>query len=123
MKVFGPGVSKNIRPKKKTQFKIDTKEAGKGEVQATVEDAKGNKIPLAMANHGDGTFTCEYEPPGLGNYKVSATLIGVAAPGSPFAVACTPGADVSKVKVEGLEPSELNCFFLILSIENENIKK
>lgn len=107
MKLSGPGVdSKGVHPNLKTQFTIDCRTAGKGEVKANIKDEKGNEIPVSLIDNKDGTHTGVYTPPAIGNYKVEATLNGVAAPGCPVTVPCTPPPDTSKIKVEGLPPGE-----------------
>jgi len=71
----------------------------------SVKDDKGKEIPVKLTDHHDGQYTAEYTAPTPGKYKVSATYAGRPVPGTPIDVNVTPPADVSKVKVDGLDPS------------------
>ena len=71
-----------------------------------MKDDKGKDVPVNVVDHQDGTYTAEYTAPAAGKYKVTTTYAGRPVPGSPVDVTVTPAADVSKVKVDGLEPSE-----------------
>ncbi len=73
---------------------------------ASVKDDKGKEVPVNLIDHQDGQYTAEYTAPAPGKYKVGATFAGRPVPGSPIDINVTPPADVSKVKVDGLEPSE-----------------
>lgn len=99
---------------------VDARSAGSGEFVPVVKDEKGNDIPVSVTDHQNGQYTVEYTPPGPGKYKVNATYAGKQVPKLPVDINVTPPADVSKVKVDGLEPSKFvltyllsSCYFLI----------
>lgn len=115
MKVSGPGVSKGVKPNQPTNYTIDTKQAGGGELVTSVKDEKGKDVPVNITDHNDGTYTAEYTAPAPGKYKVTTTYGGRPVPGSPVDIKVTPPADVSKVKVDGLEPSESSFLYFSLS--------
>ena len=104
--VSGPGVSKGVKPNQPTHYTIDTRQAGGGELITSVKDEKGKDVPVNITDHMDGQYTAEYTAPAPGKYKVTTTYAGRPVPGSPVDLKVTPPADVSKVKVDGLEPSE-----------------
>lgn len=85
---------------------VDARSAGSGEFVPVVKDEKGNDIPVSVTDHQNGQYTVEYTPPGPGKYKVNATYAGKQVPKLPVDINVTPPADVSKVKVDGLEPSK-----------------
>lgn len=105
VQVFGPGVEKGIKSQKSTHFNIDARDAGAGDLAVAITDEKGQAIPYELSDNGDGTFSVDYSPPTPGNYKVSVKYAGQEVPQSPIRVAVQPHVDVSKVKVDGLEPS------------------
>ena len=82
-----------------------------------VTDEKGNDVPVSVTDHHNGQYTVEYTPPAPGKYKVNATYAGKPIPKLPIDVKVTPPADVSKVKVDGLEQSKcVLVSFLSLSL-------
>ena len=73
---------------------------------------KGQEIPISIIDNQDASFTVEYTPNAPGKYAVNISYAGKPIPQSPLAVSVVPHVDVSKVRVEGLEPSK-NCFFFL----------
>lgn len=112
--VWGPGVERGVKPQQKTHFIIDSASAGAGQATASVKDDKGKDIPVTVTDQENGQFIVEYTPPAAGKYKVSANFGGKPVPGTPVDVNVTPVADVSKVKVDGLDPSECYCYNVII---------
>lgn len=105
VKVFGPGVEKGVKAQVPTHFNIDCRGAGAGKVQVKLADDKGTNIPVKVQDNEDNTYSVDYVAPTPGNYKVSVQYAGKEIPNSPIKVAVEPQVDVSKVKVDGLEPS------------------
>lgn len=66
---------------------------------------KGDDIAFTIQDNQDSTFTIEYTAPTPGNYKVTTLFGGKEISSSPINVNVKSGIDVSKVKVDGLEPS------------------
>lgn len=105
VKVFGPGVEPGVKVQVPTHFNIDCRGAGAGNVQVKLTDEKGGPVPIQLMDNEDETFSVDYVPPSIGNYKVSVAFAGKEIPNSPITVKVEPQIDVSKVKVDGLEPS------------------
>jgi len=65
-----------------------------------------------MIDNEDATYTVEYSPPAPGNYTVIVRYSGKEIPQSPIRVPVQAGVDVSKIKVDGLEPSKTTILFV-----------
>ncbi|XP_066973718.1 filamin-A isoform X16 [Macrobrachium rosenbergii] len=105
VKVFGPGVERGVKSNTPTHFNIDCREAGPGDVQIALTNAQGQDIPIDIQDNGDGTFTVEYLTPSPGDHRVTVLYACSEIPQSPIVVPVQPHVDVTKVKVDGLEPS------------------
>ncbi|XP_013789840.1 filamin-A-like [Limulus polyphemus] len=105
VKVFGPGVEKGVKAQTPTHFNVDAQGCGKGDLQVLLTDDKGKQVPVQIQNNEDETYTVDYVAPTPGNYKVTVLFAGKEIPNSPIKVDVQPKLDVSKVKVDGLEPS------------------
>ncbi|XP_068218759.1 filamin-A isoform X2 [Palaemon carinicauda] len=105
VKVFGPGVERGVKSNTPTHFNIDCREAGPGDVQIALTNAQGQDIPIDIQDNGDGTFTVEYLTPTPGDHRVTVLYACSEIPQSPIVVPVQPHVDVTKVKVDGLEPS------------------
>lgn len=69
------------------------------------EDTR-EEIPVKLTDNGDRTYTVDYEVPQSGDYSVSLYYGGLRVPTTPIKVHVEPNVDVSKIKVDGLEPSK-----------------
>lgn len=67
----------------------------------------GSELPCRVIDNDDGTFLVEVIPPVAGTYTTNMTYGGVRVPVAPT-VRVAAAVDVSKIKVDGLEESELN---------------
>lgn len=105
VKVFGPGVERGVRSNTPTHFNIDCREAGPGEVQIALTNAQGQDIPIDIRDNRNGTFTVDYLTPSPGEHRVTVLYAGAEIPQSPIVVPVQSNVDVTKVKVDGLEPS------------------
>ncbi|XP_066973700.1 filamin-A isoform X4 [Macrobrachium rosenbergii] len=105
VKVFGPGVERGVKSNTPTHFNIDCREAGPGDVQIALTNAQGQDIPIDIQDNGDGTFTVEYLTPSPGDHRVTVLYACSEIPQSPIVVPVQPHVDVTKVKVDGLEPT------------------
>lgn len=105
VKVFGPGVERGVKSNTPTHFNIDCREAGPGEVQIALTNAHGQDIPIEIQDNRDGTFTVEYLTSSPGDHRVTVLYAGSEIPQSPIVVPVQSHVDVTKVKVDGLEPS------------------
>lgn len=84
------------------------RDAGSGNLAVTMrnEDAH-TEIPLKMTNNEDGTYTVDYETPQPGLHTVTLHYGGLLVPSTPVKFEVEPNVDVSKIVVDGLEPSML----------------
>ncbi|GIY01877.1 filamin-A [Caerostris darwini] len=105
VKVFGPGVEPGVKAQIPTHFNIDCRGAGTGNIQVKLSDDKGGLVPVQILDNEDGTYSVDYCAQNPGNYSVSVIFAGKEIPNSPIKVKVEPQIDVSKVKVDGLEPS------------------
>lgn len=130
VQVFGPGVEKGVKSNTPTHFNVDARDAGPGndiwkqlvdlnklnfyrivgDLNVAITNDKGQPVPVEVEDNGDGTYSVAYTPSIPGPLKVNVLYAGKLIPQSPIAVQVQPHVDVSKVKVDGLEPSKLNQF-------------
>ncbi|XP_022254826.1 filamin-A-like, partial [Limulus polyphemus] len=105
VRVFGPGVESGVKEQTPTHFNVDAQGCGQGDVNVVMTDDRGNIVPVQVQDNRDETYVVDYIPPTCGDYKVVVLFAGKEVPGSPLYVHVKPKVDVSKVKVDGLEPS------------------
>nr|CAD7457189.1 unnamed protein product [Timema tahoe] len=113
--VFGPGVEKGVKSNLPTHFNVDCREAGQVltpvvksyfcDIQISLTNEKGIEVPLKIVDNEDGTFTVDYVVQHPGTYFIKVHYGGVKTPQSPISVTVQPHVDVSKIKVDGLEPT------------------
>ncbi|XP_058619192.1 filamin-A isoform X2 [Onychostoma macrolepis] len=87
VKVEGPGVSQtgciaNLR----TEFTVDTKRAGEGELKVYAQRADGEFVDVIVASEQSGVIVCSYIPSSLSKHTIAVAWGGVMVPGSPFIV-------------------------------------
>lgn len=75
-------------------------------MQIALTNAQGQDIPIDIQDNRDGTFTVEYSTASPGDHRVTVLYAGAEIPQSPIVVPVQSHVDVTKVKVDGLEPSE-----------------
>lgn len=127
---FGPGVQDGVKPNTPTHFNIDCRyknilfklynvfvlqkiyfrDAGVADlnVQLINEDTF-EEVPLKITDNGDKTYTVDYEPVNGGNHILTLHYGGLKVPNTPKKFKVIPNIDVTKIRVDGLEPSK-NCF-------------
>lgn len=105
VQVFGPGVEKGVKSNTPTHFNVDARDAGPGDLNVSITNEKNQPIPVQVDDNGDGTYSVGYTPSAPGPLKVNVLYAGTLIPKSPIAVQVLPHVDVSKVKVDGLEPT------------------
>ncbi|KAL8582065.1 hypothetical protein ACOMHN_028046 [Nucella lapillus] len=103
VKVSGPGVTNGIQTMSPTEFLVDCKKAGPGDVAIGLTDPRGMDVPINTINNKDGTFTVEYEPKHPGTYAIMVYFADTEVPQSPLKVKVEPNIDVSAIKVKGLD--------------------
>ncbi|CAL8084394.1 unnamed protein product [Calicophoron daubneyi] len=105
VRVFGPGIESCVRGQP-TQFTVDCKQAGQGNVGISVTDELGRDVAMDTQDMRDGTFRVSYTPNTAGpNYTVHVFFNNQEVPRSPFRPVIKPNVDMSKVHVENLLPS------------------
>ncbi|KAL0108257.1 hypothetical protein PUN28_015064 [Cardiocondyla obscurior] len=102
---FGPGLEKGVKSNCPTHFNVDCREAGPGKLDVKLLNPEGRELPISLTDNEDGTYVVDYMPPQPGNYTVNLNYGGLKVPQCPIKVNVQPHVDVSKVKVDGLEPS------------------
>ncbi|XP_062534650.1 filamin-A isoform X10 [Armigeres subalbatus] len=102
---FGPWLESGNRPNAATHFNVDARNAGNGllEVNLIHEETK-QKVPVRIIDNDDNTYAVEIIPPLAGTYTTNLVYGGLNVPLAPK-VSVNPAVDVSKIKVDGLEPS------------------
>lgn len=85
-----------------------------GDVQIDLTNAQGQGILTDIQDNRDGTFTVEYLTPSPGDHRMKVLFAGSEIPQSPIVVPVQPNVDVTKVKVDGLEPSKCSLSFVVL---------
>lgn len=84
---------------------------GKLNVQLVYDELK-TEVPVRILDNEDSTYTVEVIPPAVGTYTTNLIYGGRKVPFAPK-ITVHPVVDVSKIKVDGLEPSKyLVVFFL-----------
>ncbi|XP_018396446.1 PREDICTED: filamin-A isoform X4 [Cyphomyrmex costatus] len=102
---FGPGLQKGVKSNVPTHFNVDCREAGPGELDVKILNPEGRELPISLTNNENGTYVVDYMPPQPGNYTVNLNYGGLKVPQCPIKVNVQSHVDVSKVKVDGLEPT------------------
>ncbi|CAD5230269.1 unnamed protein product [Bursaphelenchus okinawaensis] len=87
VKVYGPGVEHGILATFKSNFVVETKGAGAGQLTVRVRGPKGAfNVEMQRDRQQDRTIHCKYEPKEPGDYQVEVKWHGQHVPGSPFMV-------------------------------------
>lgn len=88
------------------------REAGDGQLEVFLRnDDTKQEVPFKLSDNQDGTYTVDYEAPRSGNYSCTLRYDGVQVPSTPIKFKVQPNVDVSKIKVDGLEPSKYPNYF------------
>ncbi|XP_054092061.1 filamin-A isoform X3 [Zeugodacus cucurbitae] len=105
VQAFGPWLQPGVRPNAPTHFNVDARDAGDAELKVKIvhEETKV-EVPCRIIDNEDSTYTVEVIPPTKGAYTTTMTYGGQPVPlGQKVLVEQT--LDVTKIKVDGLEPS------------------
>ncbi|XP_045932536.1 filamin-B isoform X1 [Micropterus dolomieu] len=90
-----------MRVKQVGDFKIDTRNAGSGDLKVVVKGPKGIEEPVKQISSQDGVFSFEYYPNSPGKYTVSITWGGQHIPKSPFEVVVGREAGPQQIRAWG----------------------
>ncbi|XP_047439837.1 filamin-B isoform X1 [Mugil cephalus] len=98
----GRGLQPNgLRVKQVGDIKVDTRNAGSGDLKVVVKGPDGVEEPLKQTSSQDGVFSYEYHPTSPGKYVVSITWGGQHIPKSPFEVKVGPAAGPQQIRAWG----------------------
>jgi len=87
VRVSGPGVEHGILSTYKSNFVVETKGAGAGQLTVRVRGPKGAfNVEMQRERKQERTIQCKYEPREPGDYVVDVKWHGENVPGSPFLV-------------------------------------
>ncbi|KAL5109779.1 Filamin-A [Taenia crassiceps] len=84
-----------------TNFQVDTREAGSGDLELTVTDSEQRPLQLEVADHGDGVYTCQYQPEEACSHFVDVKFGGREIPESPYCVKVHPVGRPDLCRIEG----------------------
>ncbi|XP_065372293.1 filamin-A isoform X2 [Calliphora vicina] len=105
VQAFGPWFQPGVHPNSPTHFNVDCRDAGEAELKVKIvhEETKV-EIPCRIIDNEDQTYSVEVVPPTKGAYTTTMTYGGQPVPlGQKVMVEQT--IDVTKIKVDGLEPT------------------
>ncbi|PAV76657.1 hypothetical protein WR25_23383 [Diploscapter pachys] len=87
VRVYGPGVEHGILSLFKSNFVVETRGAGAGQLTVRVRGPKGAfNVEMQREKRNERTIHCKYEPKEPGDYQVEVKWHGEHVPGSPFLV-------------------------------------
>uniref|UniRef100_A0A7E4VHL6 Calponin-homology (CH) domain-containing protein n=1 Tax=Panagrellus redivivus TaxID=6233 RepID=A0A7E4VHL6_PANRE len=108
VKVHGPGIDHGILHSFKSNFIVETKGAGAGQLTVRVRGPKGAfNVEMQRDKAQDRTIHCKYEPREPGDYQVEVKWHGQHVPGSPFFVMIVDTEEELKRFLAGEAPSQL----------------
>ncbi|XP_055692658.1 filamin-A isoform X2 [Lutzomyia longipalpis] len=119
VEIMGPWLEPGVKPNVPTHFNVDARNAGDGELKVNItHDETKMDVPVRILDNEDNTYAVEVTPLLTGSYTTNLTYGGLKVPLSPK-VFVSQAVDVSKIKVDGLEPTapvnSLQQFRVILS--------
>lgn len=80
--------------------------AGDGNLDVQIiHDESQIEVPVRVIDNKDNTYTVELTPPEIGSYTTNLHYGGLKVPMVPKVV-INPAVDMTKIKVDGLEPSK-----------------
>ncbi|XP_037087159.1 filamin-A-like [Pollicipes pollicipes] len=101
VRLSGAGVSSSGVPASlPTQFTVDTRQAGFGDLEAQVVGPDSEPRTLEVVDNEDGTLTGRYTPDDCGRYHVAVKYGGQAVPGSPAVVEARASGQADRCWVE-----------------------
>uniref|UniRef100_A0A8C4EIE9 Filamin B n=1 Tax=Dicentrarchus labrax TaxID=13489 RepID=A0A8C4EIE9_DICLA len=102
VEAFGPGLEKTgCLLNQPAEFTVSAKDAGKGPLKITAQNAEGLPVEVKVRSKGEGLYSCSYTPASPVKHTVSVAWGGVSIPNSPFRVNVGKGSHPNMVKVFG----------------------
>lgn len=92
-------------------FFLSSRNAGEGNLDVQIiHDESQIEVPVRVIDNKDNTYTVELSPPETGSYTTNLHYGGLKVPSVPKVV-INPAVDMTKIKVDGLEPSKFYFFY------------
>ncbi|KAM3621534.1 uncharacterized protein V6R79_012576 [Siganus canaliculatus] len=102
VQAYGPGLEKNgCLVQQPAEFTVSAKDAGKGPLKISAQDADGLPVEVKVRSKGEGLYSCCYTPSSPLKHTVAVAWGGVSVPNSPFRVNVGKGSHPNMVKVFG----------------------
>ncbi|XP_033939810.1 filamin-B isoform X2 [Pseudochaenichthys georgianus] len=102
VQAYGPGLEKTgCLLSQPAEFTVSAKDAGKGPLKITAQDAEGLPVEVKVRSKGEGLYSCSYTPTSPLKHTLAVTWGGVSVPNSPFRVNVGKGSHPKMVKVFG----------------------
>ncbi|KAF7664185.1 hypothetical protein LDENG_00185990 [Lucifuga dentata] len=102
VQAYGPGLEKTgCLMNEPAEFTVSAKDAGKGPLKITVQDAEGLPVEVKVKNKGEGLYSCSYTPTSPLKHTAAIAWGGASIPNSPFRVSVGKGSHPDMVKVFG----------------------
>ncbi|KAI4827415.1 hypothetical protein KUCAC02_030810 [Chaenocephalus aceratus] len=102
VQAYGPGLEKTgCLLSQPAEFTVSAKDAGKGPLKITAQDAEGLPVEVKVRSKGEGLYSCSYAPTSPLKHTLAVTWGGVSVPNSPFRVNVGKGSHPKMVKVFG----------------------
>ncbi len=99
VKVYGPGLENSNKSDEKTDFTVDMRTAGEGQLDVTIEGPQNT--PITVKDQANNVVKCEYTPETPGDYIINVKYGDIHVPNSPFSVNVRPSTDPNAVKAYG----------------------
>ncbi|XP_006811450.2 filamin-C-like [Saccoglossus kowalevskii] len=107
-------ITKTVTVHEETIIKVNSEDAGKGHVTATVTAPDGTDVgDVKVVDNGDGTFDIVWTCPASGRYTLDIKFGGVAITGGPFRVVAEEGAP--HTDIDGM-PQDMRPFDLVIPV-------
>lgn len=99
VQAYGPGLEDGNKSGEKTDFTVDMRTAGEGQLDVTIEGPQ--TTPITIKDQANNVVKCEYTPDSPGDYVINVKYGDAHVPNSPFHVSARPSTDPSVVKAYG----------------------
>ncbi|CAL8338413.1 unnamed protein product [Merluccius merluccius] len=102
VEAYGAGLEKTgCIINQSAEFTVNAKNAGKGPLAITAQDAEGVPVEVQVRSKGEGLYSCSYTPSSALKHTLALTWGATSIPHSPFRVGVGRGSHPGQVKVFG----------------------
>ncbi|CAH0562197.1 unnamed protein product [Brassicogethes aeneus] len=125
IKITGPAIVENgIPASMPTTIKIDTNEAGFGDLEMKMTGPDGNSRPITLSDNKDGTYNAVFVPDDCGRYKLDCKYGGKEVPNTPIPIQAYAIGNAEKCKItEGQEKTLQSGESYCITVNTENAGK